>query len=247
MNSTGINLIRYFLSIILVLELTMGCSATRNQIIQTSTPCGQYRQIESGRVLLLGSDNTYVIIQDPQPQGVERCDVFSRGSWSCVADNVIEITSEDFYQRQKGYEYVLTKEKKFSPDSLYINVILPEDYGQHYYSVSFYFSGSSDHSFKTNSCSFVLSKSKYFWGNWNLHPITLAVLVRPPGTYLYTSRLWFDILKEEPLDLERYNYLTIYLPNFDQCFIEFKPYYHDYILIKDKYTLKWNGRLWSKQ
>src|SRR5690606_36733787 len=36
---------------------------------------------------------------------IEQCEIASKGKWSIITDNVIEITSEDYFIKQKGFNY----------------------------------------------------------------------------------------------------------------------------------------------
>ena len=69
--------------------------------------------------------------------------------------------------------------------------------------------------------------------------------------YLPSTRLHLHMLQFHHLivilNTKKFNYFTISLPNFNQCFYDFEPYYHSYIYIKDKDTLMWKGEEWIKQ
>lgn len=42
---------------------------------------------------------------------LDQCDYASKGKWSVVTNNLLEITSEDYYTKQKGFEYEIKKRK----------------------------------------------------------------------------------------------------------------------------------------
>lgn len=175
---------------------------------------------------------------------IEQCEYASKGKWSIIADNVLEITSEDYYTKQNGFEYEIKKENKFSQDSLYILVDFPTDF--HPVKLGFTFNYNNSKSIATDNTYIVLPKSKYLWDRRaTTNQFSLSLLADVSGTEVYKSRMFFRIF-EESIDTEKYNYLTISLPNFDRCFFEFEPYHQELIYIKGKNQLLWQGEIWKK-
>lgn len=175
---------------------------------------------------------------------IEQCDYASTGKWSVIADNVIEITSEDYYTKQKGFEYEIKKENKFSQDSLYIQVVFPADF--HPVKLDFTFNHNSSKSVTTDKTYIVLPKSKHLWNRRSAtNQIGFSLNADVSRTEIYKSRILFKIF-EESIDTEKFNFLTISLPNFDRCFFEFEPYNQELIYIKGKNQLLWQGEIWKK-
>lgn len=175
---------------------------------------------------------------------IEQCDYASKGKWSVIADNVIEITSEDYYTKQKGFEYEIKKENKLSQDSLYIQVVFPTDF--HPVKLGFTFNHNNSKAITTDKTYIVLPKSKHLWDRRTAtNQISFNVNADISGTELYKSRILFKIF-EEYIDTEKYNYLTISLPNFDRCFFEFEPYNQELIYIKGENQILWQGEIWKQ-
>ncbi len=175
---------------------------------------------------------------------IEQCDYASKGKWSVIADNVIEITSEDYYTEQKRYEYNIKKENKLSQDSLYIQVVFPTDF--HPVKLDFTFNHNNSKSITTDKTYIVLPKSKHLWDRKTAtNQINFSLNADVSGTELYKSRILFKIF-EEHIDTEKFNFLTISLPNFDRCFFEFEPYYQELIYIKGRNQLLWQGEIWKQ-
>jgi hypothetical protein len=175
---------------------------------------------------------------------IKQCDYASKGKWSIIANNVLEITSEDYYTKQKGFEYQIKKENKFSQDSLYIQVVFPDNI--HPVKLGFTFNHNNSKSITTDKTHVVLPKSMYLWDRRTaINQVGFSLNADISGTELYNGRILFEIF-EESIDTEKYNYLTITLPNFDRCFFEFEPYYQELIYIKDGNQLLWQGDLWEK-
>jgi hypothetical protein len=175
---------------------------------------------------------------------VEQCDYASKGKWSLVAGNMLEITSENYYLQQKGFEYELKKENKFSQDSLYVIVIFPSNF--HPIKLCLTFNNDNSKSIITEQTSISLPKSKHLWDRkMSTNLISINVNADVSGTVLYKSRVLFRIF-EEYIDTEKYNHLTITLPNFDRCFFEFEPYYQELIYIKGENQILWQGDIWKK-
>lgn len=217
---------------------------------------GIYKQKGSSVKLELKSDSTYVLY-NPEGNGhlaIEECNYSSRGKWKQMSDEVLEIMSENYYQKQEGFEYELKKENKFSQDSLYITVNLPDNliYYKNGIPVNFSFTFNNDvsKSIATNQSSISLPKQKHLWPKTsspvNRNHIAFALNANISGTTLYKSRIMFEIF-EEDIDTEKTNYLTITLPHFDLCFFEFEPYNKELLFVKNPKELIWQGKSWEKQ
>lgn len=233
------------LVILIVSFQLIGFSSAKGQKTNTQVS-GVYEREESSEKLELKSDGTYTL-WNPEitfTPVIEQCDYASKGKWTILADNVIEITSENYYTEQKGFGYDLKKENKLSQDSLYIQVVFPTDF--HPVSLNFTFNYKNNKSITTDKTYIVLPKSEYLWNRRTAtNQISFNLNADVSGTEIYKGRILFKIF-EESIDTEKHNYLTITLPGFDRCFFEFEPFYQDLILIKNKNTIIWQGDTWSK-
>lgn len=233
------------LVILIVSFQLIGFSSAKGQKTNTQVS-GVYEREESSEKLELKSDGTYTL-WNPEitfTPVIEQCDYASKGKWTILADNVIEITSENYYTEQKGFGYDLKKENKLSQDSLYIQVVFPTDF--HPVSLNFTFNYKNNKSITTDKTYIVLPKSEYLWNRRTAtNQISFNLNADVSGTEIYKGRILFKIF-EESIDTEKHNYLTITLPSFDRCFFEFEPFYQDLILIKNKNTIIWQGDTWSK-
>lgn len=239
---------KIILVIAIVSQLT-GCISAKSQKLKTHNISGIYTNQISREKLELKDDGTYIIWNDTIYDYVviEQCDYFSKGIWSIVADNLLEITSEDYYTKQKGYEYEIIMENKFSQDSLYINVLFPTEF--HPVNLRFSFNYDTSKSIETEKNYIVLPKSKHLRGRPDTtNQIGLSLYAKISGTKFYNSRTMFEIFEgaEERINTEKFNYLTIVLKNFDRCFFEFVPYNHDFIYIKNNNLLLWKNEVWRK-
>lgn len=223
----------------------IGCSSLKVQKTDTQVS-GVYIRQESSKKLELKTDGTYVL-WNPEilfTPVIEQCDYASKGKWSILADNLIEITSEDYYIKQKGFDYEIKKENKFSQDSLYLQIIFPSDF--HPISLNFTFNYLNNKSITTDKTYIVLPKSEYLWDRKTAtNQISFELNANLSGSVIYKSRALFNIF-EEYIDTEKFNFLTITLPNFDRCFFEFEPYNQELIYIKGKNQLLWQGEIWKK-
>lgn len=194
---------------------------------------------ENGTYTLNKADNSFAPV-------IEQCRYASKGKWSIIEDNLLEIISEDYYTKQKGFEYEIKKENKYSQDSLYIQVFFPTDF--HPVKLNLTFNNLNNKSITTDIPHIVLSKLEYLWNEQEgitTNQIDFNLNANIVGTKLYHGRIWFDIFNET-IDTEKYNCLTIFLPYFDRCFFEFEPYYQELIYIKDSNRLFWQGEIWEK-
>ncbi len=243
--------------ILISILLFLGCSSTKNIRPQNEDLVGTYK-LESDlkfqalsddrnySSLVLNSDGTYNLNKAAVTftPVIEQCDYASKGKWSIVANNVIEITSENYFVEQEGFEYDMKNENKLSQDSLYIQVNFPTDFQP--VKLGFTFNHNNSKSITTDETYIVLPKSQYLWNRrTGTNHISFNLNAEVSGTTIYKSRILFKIF-EEYIDTEKYNYLSITLPNFDRCFFEFEPYYQDLILIKGRNQLLWQGDIWRK-
>lgn len=239
--------------IIFLAYFQLNCKA---QNAMYKDPQGIYKQKGSSVKLNLKSDGTYILYH-PEGNGhfeIEQCNYASKGKWKQISKDILEITSEDYYQQQEGFKYELKKENRFSQDSLYIKVNLPDSliYYKRGIPVNFSFSFNNEvsKSISTNKSLIKLPKQKHLWpktsnaGNTNHISFSLNAMIS--GTVLYKGRILFEIF-EQDIDTEKTNYLTITLPHFDLCFFEFEPYDHELIFLKDSNELVWQGKSWKKQ
>lgn len=235
--------------IIIVLAFIQSCTAQKTKSDLVKNLVGVYKNKDTGKKLELHQDGSFVLYNAPVEftPVIEQCEYSSKGKWSQLSADVFEITSEDYYLQQNGFKYDLKKENKFSQDSLYINVKFPNDF--HPVKLNFYFNSDNNKSIHTESTVIKLLKSKHLFPkstySVNRNHIKFSLDVNVSGTNLYKGRILFNIF-EEDIDTEKTNYLTIILPNFDQCFYEFEPYKQENIFIKESGELLWQGYIWKK-
>lgn len=199
--------------------------------------------------LVLNDDGTYVLnkAKITFTPVIEQCDVASKGKWSALSNDVLELTSEDKYEKQKGFDYEIKRENRYSQDSLYISVKFLNDF--HPVKLNFYFNNNNNKSIHTESTTIKLLKSKYLLPkstySVNRNHIKFSLDANVAGTNIYKGRILFSMF-EEDIDTEKTNYITITLPNFDQCFYEFEPYNQELIFMKNPKELFWKGFVWKK-
>ncbi len=217
---------------------------TQNRVIQ-----GTYKRSESSEKLEIKPDGTYMLFK-PEitfTPVIEQCKIASKGKWSIVSNDVIELTSEDKYLKQEGLVYEVKKENKFSQDSLYIQVDFPADF-EPPVNLRFCFNYQKEKVLERNKACFALPKSKYLFpkasNSVNRNHISFSVNANIQGITLYKSKILFEIF-EEDIDTEKSNFLTITLPNFDRCFFEFEPLNKELIYIKNENSLFWQGDIWQ--
>lgn len=223
----------------------IGCISMKGQKLGNQDILGVYKRHESTEKIELRSDGTYTLFN---PESLftpvfEQCQYASKGKWSVLSSDVLEITSENNYLRQNGFEYEIKKENKLSQDSLYIQVIFPTEF--HPVKLDFSFNYDNSKSIITEKTFIAISKLEHLKRISTNNLIEFSLCADVLGTIIYRGRLMFNIF-EEYFDTEKYNFLTISLPSFDRCFFEFEPYNKELIYIKDKNQLFWRGEIWKK-
>jgi len=232
--------------ILLIITVFIGCKATKHAELDMFSASGLYENQETFEKLELDHDGHYILFNSPSNLGMDQCEYLSKGKWSYIENKVIQLTSEDYYQQQNGYDYKLNKENKLSPDSLYIKVNFPTDY--HPVKLHFSFNYDATKYVNTKETFVVLPKSKYLrTGKHASNQFGLSLEADLGGKKFHKSRASFEIFEDykESIDSEGYNFIDITLPNFDQCFIDFVSYNQDYLLVRDK-KLQWQGADWKR-
>lgn len=238
---------RKLLFISIATNCLISCVSMNSHKSENQDMSGIYLRQESTEKLELKFDGTYILFNPKQTftPVFEYCEIASKGRWTILSIDVLELTSEDKYLKQKGFEYEIKKENKFSQDSLYIQVNFPTDF--HPVKLNFYFNSNTSKASKTEKTFIALPKSKHLWdrNKNNTNCIYFSVDADISGTTMYKSRILFRIF-EEYIDTEKTNFLTISLPNFDRCFFEFEPLNKELINIKSSNKLFWQGDIWKK-
>src|SRR6218665_3951967 len=204
---------------------------------------GIYKQKWSRNKLELKSDGTYILYNPPLGFCLllEQCEYASKGKWGLLSNDVVEITSENYY-RQQGFKYELKKENKFSRDSLYIKFNLPEDFLLYRGDDAVTFQILINHkSIRTNNALTIIPKLKYLQAE-----TSDSVNRNNFDFYFYKNGSDYFRLFKEAIDTKKSNYLTITLPNFDLCFFDFELYKQELIFIKKKNKLIWQGESWER-
>lgn len=239
---------------IILIILVISCRST-NKVIQSSIDLEGEYVLDSDKMfqayselnyhsLIFNTDGTYILnkAEIKFTPVIEQCNVASKGKWSLLSNNVLELTSEDKFEKQKGLLYEINMENKLSQDSLYIQVKFPTDFNDIPVKMNFTFNSNNSKSIQTDDTLIVLPKENYLRSFANSNRISFSLT----GGSSNKSRSIFEIF-EEDIDTKKSNYLTINLPNFDRCFFEFEPLNQDLIYIKSKNQLFWQGENWIRK
>lgn len=245
------------LFISIVASWLISCVTTKKNIQSNSELNGVYK-LKSDKLFQAFSDLNYHSLE-LKPDGVyilkkaeikftpviEQCEIASKGRWATISNDVLELTSEEKYEKPKGFEYEIKKENRYSQDSLYIQVNFPDSVEELPIKLHFGFNSNNSKSIETEKTFVVLPKSKYLWPKTSNSVNRNNISFYLEGNVSSKGRNIFEIFEEE-IDTEKSNYLTINLPNFDRCFFEFEPLNKDLIYIKNKTQLFWQGAIWEK-
>lgn len=200
---------------------------------------GIFQRDSSLEKLVLKPDGTYVLLRSENNSDYtyEPFPIASKGVWSRPADNIIEITSENYYRKDPGYEYEVIRENRYSPDSLYFQLVFPSDFHpveitidnpKHRYDIS------------TERTSIAVARADL----WPQPSIVIAPKLLNKQQINNRRRYWHH--EERDLNTFSYNYFTIIYPYFDKYFFDFETIYHQMILIKSSRLLQWRGSEWNK-
>lgn len=118
------------ITIIFLLSLIVLSCKSHKEISTIESLSGKYNKENSTCSLTLDSNGEYKIncpiLPQSKPLVYGNCNTVSKGVWFAENNNTVKLISENYLKKQKGYEYVLRKEQKFSKDSIYIKVVIPD-------------------------------------------------------------------------------------------------------------------------
>ncbi|MFY1047293.1 hypothetical protein [Chryseobacterium sp. GP-SGM7] len=243
------NLLQFLSIIILSFWATSSVGQTKDEVsgtykLKNGNKIYQALSDKNYEKIVLNEDNTYLLYhaQANFSPVIEQCDLASKGKWTKISNDVIDLVSEDYIIKQDGFKYELKQENKLSQDSIYFDVEFPNDY----HPVTMTFNFNYGEWYTTDKLHISLPKNKYLRSDPSIeNSINLTLDAIVSGSKIYKSRIMFKIFNET-FDTHKNNYFTIKLPYFDQCFFEFEPYDHSFMYIKDKNTLQWQGEEWIK-
>lgn len=226
----------------------MACKSSQ---IESNSLVGIYTQNDYGRNLELKSNGDYILhnAEINNHIAIEQCEYASKGKWKQLTNDIIEITSEDYYLKQEGFKCDLEKVNKLSQDTLYIEINMPQfiSYNRLNDTVNFTFTfNNKNNSIKTNKTFIKLPKEKYLL--FDDHEIFISFDIYTNlsfGIPFFTSRLEFPVFHDY-IDTKKFNYLIFTLPYFDLCFFEFGSFNQELIYLKNKKNLFWKGDTWIK-
>lgn len=204
---------------------------------------GIFQKDSSSARLFLNPDGTFVAMKPERSiyyDYYERCDYYSKGKWSLLEDNVIELTSENYFSKEPGYDYELIKEKKHSQDSLYFHIVFPSYFHPVKISIAF----DNKKNIMTEDTLIVVSKADYLVENEPMNHINIE-LHALPGYNDKGARTVFEYVDED-FDIDRNNCFTLVLPHFDICFFQMILYNQELILIKKNNVLRWKNSNWRR-
>ena len=112
--------------------LLYGCTISHKSIINNDNLSGVYSVKYFPVLLTIDSNGTYLITNSIDRMEYfyrdNLCDTISTGEWSFSAPNIIDILRDNYYKKQRGFEYNLLKENRLSQYSLYIHANFSRDY-----------------------------------------------------------------------------------------------------------------------
>ncbi|QYS91729.1 hypothetical protein JJC04_03160 [Flavobacterium covae] len=161
------------IAFILLIVLSISCKSTNNVLEANNKLYGEYI-LDSDKMfqafsemnyhsIILNADSTYILkkAEIKFTPSIEQCEIASKGKWSVLSNNILKITSEDKYLKQKGFNYEIKKENKLSQDSLYIKINLPAGSDELPIKYSFYFNSNVSKYIETQKTFIAIPKSKH--------------------------------------------------------------------------------------
>ncbi len=218
---------------------------------------GKYVNTQTGEVLELNMDSTYILWHDIQEQIRNdcECNYVSKGKWQIMSSDVLQITSDEISIIDSiTVEY----DKRHSPDSIYFYLNFPCDYHPFEFEIYVPFLYKEGclpdfnyHSITFNRTSLSLPRENYvftndFVGNYIEFDFWIdAALSNNDDLQLSLfCNCLTDKLKISDDLMRKYNYFTVQFTSFDVCLIDWKKYSREIICIKNDNELYWNGNMW---
>lgn len=223
----------------------LSCKSTKT--INNKNYSGIYKLEQSRDKLELNPDGSYVLWSDTiiSRGRYAVCKFRSKGEWKIVNADFIELSSNNYYDTLQGVQYEVTRELKYAKDSLYFHIVYPDTT----LPVQMYFIFDNERldEIRSESTYIALSKKTYIPDGDSSINVYFGLRTQNMGYEYVRSRQSFDVFPNMILlETEKYNYYTIRLPNFTDCFFDFEPYTQEYIRRKNANVLLWRGEVWKK-
>ena len=171
-------------------------------------------------------------------------DTIAKGNWVSAKEDVLRLTNDSDFEK---IDFDIKQEKKFSNDSIYVQILLPHDdaffEGRFEYELYFLYGTGT---YEINKNMFALPKKKVSASAAN----NFSLIIKDeypatcwPGQKCY-QRIFFKVFDNFEFD-HISNYFTITLDNFNECFVERMDVGNDFILI-DGNDIYWRGNIYKR-
>lgn len=174
-------------------------------------------------------------------------DTIAKGNFKVINRNVIALFNKKNFNK---VAYSVKQEKKLSEDTIYFNIVLPNDdaFFARRFRYVFYFDAPS-YQITFDSTFVPIAKNKI--SNQYSQTFLLSLFIKdlnPLGSVEQSKsyqRTTFNIFKSVEYNLS-YNYFTITLLNFNECFVERMDVDNELIYFNGRNSVLWRGREFKK-
>lgn len=207
----------------LLMLVFLSCAGQRVRPAQKTTDyphvAGQYQEAVGNERLFLNDDKTFFCINNQVQQSdvvIPRCDTLAKGIWNQEEGFVTLKNNSNFNK----IEYTVLEAEAKSGDSVYFEIVLPEEDALNYKNFKFSIITSPliGQFIEASAPAFAISKKS--WGD-----VTFGLVIQniapvcDYGRKPY-QRIYFNVFENYKPRSNSLNSFTITIKNFNQCFYE---------------------------
>ena len=221
---------------LLVCNTTLFCQTTNN------IEFGRYLNKKDSEVLLLNEDYTFTISEvygENASAVVPHCNKnLAEGQWKIKNNNLYLVNYEEFNR----INYSVNESFSNSSDTLYIKIKIPEDEaffeGKFRYQIKPFASTYSEN----KKGEFAIPRNKTFRknGSFSLLIQDLYPTVKNDKCF---HKIYFQIFKNHIPKDKKNNTFSIFLPRFDQCFVESYVIKNEILYVDENKGIHWDDRV----
>lgn len=223
-----------------LLGMNVLCASNKNHLVGTYQAYQSiYDSIKNPNKLVLLSDSTYKLFEVDSMSMMLR----SIGRWHQFANNAIELTSDHYSAEDLGLDYTIERMDRGSQDSVYVEVVFPQDIFDNYFYPIVEMVVNTD-TIKAKQYVFAYAKGDIE----NINQVSCAVNVHRPYIYSindYKTRIYYECLKQT-IDFSSNNTFSLTLSNFTYEYANLQFFYKSILAVSNSGALVWLDSDWLK-
>lgn len=242
-------LVRLCCTLSFVMTFIAAFSQKTVPVTHRGDPIGRFIS-KDGLELIISADSAVNFIRLKNPMydaALSNCDTIAKGRWHYLKNDILRLENDSDVQ---NVAYHVQQSNRFSEDSIYIKIVLPNDQGffngRFIYELSFV---GKIENLESNNYYITFLKQKVFYSDNDFYHFGLTIHDLSPLNCTTSGfcfqRIYFKIFDDIRVN-SKSNYFVITLPYFNECFVERMDLGNE-LLIIDKNMIYWRDQVFTKR